>query len=266
MVAPVIFLDLDGTLIGPPGDVHPELWPALDAARQAGTALCVCTGRPSGGLASRIASRLGPDLPHIYHGGAVIMTGRGEVVRAEAMPRPALREMVARARREGLTLELYTAEAIHVDAPTWMHERHLSLLDLAGRVCDLAALIEEAPIVKAQWIVDDDALAERLADETPPSCFAASAGSHAMSKARFITLTRAGVDKGDAVRFVADWLGVDVADCAAVGDSSGDIPMLEAVGRPYVMADAPAWLQARFAVLPSVADHGVMSLFGPPTP
>jgi hydroxymethylpyrimidine pyrophosphatase-like HAD family hydrolase len=163
-----------------------------------------------------------------------------------------------------LTLELYTADAIHVDAPTWMHRRHLSLLDLDGRVCDLAALIERAPIVKAQWIVEDEALAERLATSTPPSCFAASAGSHAMSKVRFITLTRTGVDKGDAVRWVASHLGVDVAECAAVGDSSGDVPMLEAVGWPYVMADAPAWLRARFSVLPSVAEHGVMGLFEVP--
>ncbi len=260
MRAPVIFLDLDGTIIGPPGDVHPVAWKALDAAREQGRALCVCTGRPSGGLASRIARRLGPSLPHIFHGGAVILDGDDGVSRAEAMPRSALEAMVERARREALTLELYTADCIWVDAVTPVHARHLSLLDLDGRVGDLLALIEEAEIVKAQWIVYDAALAHDLAECVPDDCFAARGDSQAMSKARFVTITRQGIDKGAAVRHVAGILGADPRDCAAVGDSTGDVPMLDAVGRPFVTADAPAALQARYPVVPSVREHGILQV------
>lgn len=260
MTAPVIFLDLDGTLIGPPGDVHPEVWPALDAARDAGIAMCVCTGRPSGGLASRIARRLGPELPHIFHGGAVILAGDGSVARAESMPRAAIRDMVARARREDLTLELYTPDAIWVDAVTPVHARHLRLLDIEGRVGDLLDLVERVDIVKAQWIVYDADLAEDLAANVDKTCFAARGDSQAMSKARFVTITRAGVDKGDAVRHVARTLGADPAHCAAVGDSTGDVPMLDAVGKPFVTADAPAGLRARYPVIPSVRHHGILEL------
>lgn len=260
MQPPVLFLDLDGTLIGPTGDVHPDLWPDLDAAREAGVKMCVCTGRPSGGLASRIARRLGPELPHIYHGGAVVLTGGGAVIRAEAMPQAALRALVHKARAGGWTLELYTPEAIYVDRVTPMHARHLQLLDLDGRVCDLAELIETTPIVKAQWIIDDDALARRLADELPEGCFAARADSHSMSKACFVTLTRTGIHKGHAVRAVAEQLGVTLAECGAVGDSTGDLPMLDVVGHPYVMAEAPASMRARFKVLDSVRAHGVRAV------
>lgn len=260
MTAPVIFLDLDGTLIGPPGDVHPTAWRALDAARDAGIALCVCTGRPSGGLASRIARRLGPTLPHIFHGGAVIEGGDGSVIRAERMPPGALHAMIERSRRERLTLELYTTDAIWVDAVTPVHIRHLSLLDVEGRVGDLAALVERADIVKAQWIVYDADLAHDLAENVAPGCFAARGDSQAMSKARFVTVTRAGIDKGAAVRHVAGALGADPACCAAVGDSTGDLPMLEAVGRPFVTADAPAHLRARFPTIPSVRHHGILEV------
>lgn len=262
MAAPVIFLDLDGTLIGPPGDVHPEVWPALDAARDRGTALCVCTGRPSGGLASRIARRLGPTLPHIFHGGAVILDGDGGVSRAETLPVVAVRAMVERSRREGLTLELYTPDAIWVDAVTAVHARHLRLLDVEGRVGDLLTLAERGHIVKAQWIVYDADLAEDLADNVDPTCFAARGDSQAMSRARFVTITRAGIDKGDAVRHVARTLGADPAACAAVGDSTGDVPMLEAVGLPFVTADAPTRLRERFPVIPSVREHGILEVLG----
>lgn len=258
MRAPVLFLDLDGTIIGPPGDVHPTAWAALDAARDEGTPMCVCTGRPSGGLATRIARRLGPKLPHIFHGGAVILDGDDGVARAEEMPKPALRSMVERARKDGLTLELYTADTIWVDAVTPVHARHLSLLDLDGRVGDLLELVDHAPIVKAQWIVYDAALAHELAECVGDDCFAARGDSQAMSKARFVTITRSGIDKGDAVRCVARLLAADPAACIAVGDSTGDVPMLEAVGRPYVTADAPAALRDRFPVIPSVRDHGIL--------
>lgn len=260
MRAPVIFLDLDGTIIGPPGDVHPKAWAGLDAARDAGTALCVCTGRPFGGLASRIARRLGPDQPHIFHGGAVILDGQGDVIRAETMPRDALRPMVERARRDKLTLELYTADTIWVDEVTAVHARHLSLLDIHGAVGDLADLVERADIVKAQWIVYDADLAHDLAETVGPTCFAARGDSQAMSKARFVTITRRGIDKGEAVRDVARRLGADPKHCAAVGDSTGDLPMLEAVGRPFVTADAPAALRARFPVVPSVRHHGILDV------
>jgi len=262
MTAPAIFLDLDGTLIGPSGDIHPTVWEALDATRDAGVRLSVCTGRPSGGLASRIARRLGLDVPHIFHGGAVILTGDGCMIRSESMPKAGLEAMIDRARRDKLTLELYTADTIWVDEMTPVHARHLSLLGegVKGRIGDLKALVEDADIVKAQWIVFDADLAEELAVKTAEGCFAARGDSQAMSKARFVTITRDGVDKGCAVRHVGESLGVDLSACMAVGDSTGDLPMLEAVGRPYVMADAPAPIRARFPVIPSVVDHGILEV------
>lgn len=61
---PATFLDLDGTLVGHTGEVAPEVWSALDKARDSGLVLSVCTGRPSGGIASVIAQRIGPQGPH----------------------------------------------------------------------------------------------------------------------------------------------------------------------------------------------------------
>ncbi|MCA9537406.1 MAG: HAD family phosphatase [Myxococcales bacterium] len=257
MACPLVFLDLDGTLIGPSADVHPALWPALDAARDAGTVLSVCTGRPAGGVAGRLAAKLGPDTPHIFHGGAGVLTGNGGLLRAEAMPVAALKALLDRARREGHTFELYTPTTLFAERDTRLYRQHQTLLGFAGRFADLAALIEREPIIKAQWVTEDDAVARQLLAELPEGCFGAIADSHAMPGAHFLTLTRQGVDKGDAARFVAARLGVDLADCAAIGDAANDLPVLEAVGHPFVMGDAPAALRQRFPTVPTVHEHGV---------
>ena len=55
----VLFVDLDGTLVGPAG-VHERVWGPLAEARAAGVRLAVCTGRPGRGIAA---------LPALVDGG-----------------------------------------------------------------------------------------------------------------------------------------------------------------------------------------------------
>jgi hydroxymethylpyrimidine pyrophosphatase-like HAD family hydrolase len=55
---------------------------------------------------------------------------------------------------------------------------------------------------------------------------------------------------------------IPLADIMGVGDSEGDVPMLEAVGHPVVMAGAPEAVRARFGqVAGQVDDCGVLPAF-----
>lgn len=271
MQVKVLFVDLDGTLIGPSGDVAPELWPALEAARRSGLRLSVCTGRPSGGIASRIAARLDPDTPHIFHGGAVarfVRPGPDGAPRDEsplsacAIDTSLVLALIEEARRRALTLELYTPDAYFVDHLTEEALAHARLLSLESRAIDLAELARTTAIVKMQWVIgsDDAATADQLARQAQPGIHAAQANSPALPGVHFVTLTRTDADKGAAVRRVAERLGVSLAETAGVGDSTGDLPMLEVVGHPYIMGDATVELRARFSSLPGVAEHGVRTL------
>ena len=55
-----------------------------------------------------------------------------------------------------------------------------------------------------------------------------------------------GVDEGAAVRRVCNHLGLAPARALAFGDGWNDLEMLEAVGLPCVMENAPEGLRARF--------------------
>ncbi|WP_254524514.1 HAD-IIB family hydrolase [Natrinema caseinilyticum] len=45
-------------------------------------------------------------------------------------------------------------------------------------------------------------------------------------------------NKGDGVATIADHVGIDLADCVAVGDSINDVSTFEAVGRSFAVANA----------------------------
>lgn len=70
-------------------------------------------------------------------------------------------------------------------------------------------------------------------------------------------ILQAGVDKGSGLRELAALLGLDPADCVAVGDGDNDVPMLQAAGLGIAMGNASAAAKAAAAqVGPDAAPHG----------
>jgi hypothetical protein len=75
----------------------------------------------------------------------------------------------------------------------------------------------------------------------------------------FISITRRGASKGDAVERVAKRLDIPLERAMAIGDSVGDLAMLEAVGHPVVMGDADHELRGRFPSVGDAEDDGVLA-------
>ena len=261
---PLIFLDLDGTLVGPSGDVAPEVWVGLEAAAARGQRLSVCTGRPSGGVASRVAARLDPDAPHVFYGGALVERA-GSILHVDPVPEHDARALLDIARPLDPThvaLEIYTPDRVLLATSSLHSLRHVAGIGVDVHVVgpdELDAVLRSTPIVKLQWVTPDGDLASDLARRAPSSCFSASAGSPAFPDLHFVTVTARGVDKGSAVARAAAALGFDLADCAAVGDSHNDLPMLAAVGHPFVMGNAEPELLSLYPRLPGVTEHGVLA-------
>ena len=64
-----------------------------------------------------------------------------------------------------------------------------------------------------------------------------------------------GVSKASAVKIVAQEYGVDLQNCIAFGDNYNDEDMLEEVGYPFLMGNAPAELKQKFAPEQITADN-----------
>lgn len=253
---PLVVLDLDGTVIGADAQVRDCVWEAAQRARDAGMKVALCTGRPAFGTALRIAERIGPDNPHVFQSGAHVGYPDGRSIQVTALKEADVRALIATARQRGAVLELYTPSELFVERRTQLSERHAKLLGVTAIVRDLEDVAAHEPVVRAQWVVPYQEH-EELLPFTPDGITAATATSPALPGIAFVNLTRAGTSKASAVAHLAKHLRVPLGDIMAVGDSENDLPMLEIVGHPRVVANASPALLARFQpALPSVEECG----------
>lgn len=253
---PLALLDLDGTLVGGDGRVAECVWKAAERAREAGVRLAVCTGRPGFGVATRVARRLDPDTPHIFQSGAHVTYLDGDTLQVNALKEGVIDALVRRARGLGVVLELYTPNALYVERRTDMSEAHAKMIGVTAIVRDLAEVAAAEPVVRAQWVVPPDRLDDVLAVDVE-GIETSSATSPALPDAYFVSVTRTGVDKGSAARLLCQRLEVDPAHVMAIGDSPGDLAMLELVGHPRVMGSGDPEVVARFGdPLPGVEACG----------
>jgi len=231
----LLFTDVDGTLVGSAGRVHPAIWTAADRAHTAGLVLVVCSGRPAFGVARDLAERLSPGGWHVFQNGAsVVHLGSGTSRSARVAP-DVVSMLVARARATGRTLELYSDDELAVEVDSPRSRAHAELLGIPFRTRPFGSLA--GPIVRAQWlaaIADGDAI---LA-EPHPGLEVAPSTSPVMPDALFVNLTPEGVDKGTAVRGIAAELGIALDDVMFVGDGFNDVSAMRLVGHPVAMSNA----------------------------
>lgn len=248
---PLVLLDLDGTLIGSSGSVKECIWEAAERARAAGVKLAVCTGRPCGGVAQRVAARLGPNNAHIFQNGALLAYPNGEALKTYALREAPTKRLINHARERSLVLEIYTPNALYVERKTPLSEAHAKMLGVTAIVRDLTDVAENEPVVRAQWVLKPEQL-EGAIRVKPEGVWYSRAVSPALPDTLFISITQKDVSKGAAAKHLAESLRVKLEHTMGVGDSEGDLPMLEVVGHPVVLAGAPEEMRARFETVGEV--------------
>jgi len=242
---PLVVLDIDGTIVGTGGQVQQCIWDAVDRATEVGVKVVACTGRPALGTSLKIAQRLGPNNPHVFQSGAHVGYPDGRTLKASALGSAATQRLIESSRRLGIVLELYTPNALFVERKTPLSEAHAKLLGVAPIVRDLEDVAAKEPVVRAQWVVSEGREHE-LAAHAPEGVQVSHATSPALPGVAFVSVTNEGVSKASAVVRLAEHLRIDLEDVMAVGDSGGDIPMLDVVGHPRVMANATDELLERY--------------------
>ncbi len=242
----LVFVDVDGTLVGRDG-VPPCVWPKVESLRAKGVRFALVTGRPGRGEALGYARRLEPSGLHVFESGAVVLalsqdahTLPATPLKVEALPEGAAREAVRLARRLGLPLEGYTAEGgFYVEGDSPLLRDHQELLGLQAEGADLLHL--PSPLVRLQVLAGAEAPLGALLEGLPPGLQAHLAESPKMPGVRFVSLTKEGVGKLTAARFVAEAHGLSLEEAAMVGDGENDLELIRAVGMGIAWGTLPPW-------------------------
>ncbi|MBP3876797.1 MAG: HAD family phosphatase [Lachnospiraceae bacterium] len=236
----ILFLDLDDTLLNARKEVTRENDEALREASAQGHRIVITTGRP---LAATIplARQLrlyAPGCCIVAFNGALIWDcGEEKAIFHDALARDDMLYLYREARKAGIHVQVYDME--HVLSDRDCHE----LRAYSKRIGIEAVVDPDLPesltgdTTKVLFI--DEHNFERL-DAFRQSCqeWAGDRLSLFFSNSALLECVNAGISKGSAVRFMADYYGVPIERTVAAGDQENDIPMILAAGTGCAMKNA----------------------------
>lgn len=245
MLPKLIASDIDGTLL-PPGrtDIPAHIFPLIRRLTERGILFCPASGRQYHSL-RRLFAPVADELCYLCENGSVIFGPGTEetapLLAKTAIPRAAAMELVYAMLDHPGCEPLVSGQNT-----TYIHRDQVGLcLDIERYVGNRMAFFdapEDIPekIVKiAAYCPGTIAAVERdLRPGWAPRLNVAVAGAEWLD---FTPET-----KGTGLRRLCAVLGVSPAETAAVGDNFNDVPMLDAVGQPWIMSGAAPELTARY--------------------
>ena len=247
----IVFSDVDGTLLNTAHRVTPATRAALLALGE--VPFVIVSARSPSGLYP-ILRRNGFTCPLIAYSGALIQDERGEILYQRGMEPALAGEILAFLETERLPVTwcLYAGDDWLVkdrSSPAVRREEEIvEAQSRAGSLKDLPPTqrVHKILCICAPGTIDDT---RRRIQSRFPSVNAVQ------SSDILLELMDRGVNKAEAVRFYCDRLGIRLTNAAAFGDNYNDWEMLEAVGHPVVMGNAPAPIRARFRRVTADNDH-----------
>ncbi len=236
-----IFLDLDGTLLTDDKKVPEVNRTAIKKMLAEGNSVVIATGRP---LSSAViqAERLGLTEPGCYliafNGGILYDTAeRKEIFRA-TLSLDLVQRVFDEANRRGIHIQTYRGAKVIVEPRCEDREIELycSRILVEYEVIEDIRQLDEEPV--KMLIID-------LTDKAPLVEFMQWISSWAgdridsfFSNDEYVEIVPKGMNKGNAIRKMAELLDIPVENTIAAGDAANDISMLKAAGLGCAMKNA----------------------------
>jgi len=245
-VTKLFVTDIDGTLVGAGGEVHPRDARAIKELLRKGVPVALCTGRMFSGTREIAATfrLVGPvaciDGSHIFD-----LHSRGELSCS------AISKEAATYVREALAM--FRPAAFMFSGDRVIHDgRGDKFLDYLSTWSDVRHRVPDVVHPNAWHNEDNVAALVLMGDEE--SILGVDRALHGVPGLQDIVfevkrpdlagswgmvIRAEGVDKGTAVDWLAKHYGVALENVVAVGDWLNDVPMLKRAGQSYAMAQAP---------------------------
>lgn len=247
----LLVVDIDGTIVDGNGVISDADEKALARVMTAGVTVSLSTGRVIKAC-RKILDRLSLNGHHIFFDGALVSDpSRNDEIYCRPIESELVKQAVEFAHANDIYLELYTEEHFFAERGNWSDEVHYEYFGVAPVITDFNDIWSRERIIKAELVVKE--AEERIKSELFQAEFNGQlrfsiARSPAFPKIDFINIINPSVSKGEALKALASFLGIEMKEVIAIGDGLNDIPLLEAAGLAVAMGNA-------FPEVKQVADY-----------
>ncbi len=251
--------DFDGTLVRSDGSVSERNIKAIAAYRSAGGIFAVVTGRMLASIRPRLFELgLSDGLVVAFQGAQVADIRTGRLLKDGGFAEEETLGILRFLEENDLHIHIYAGESMYVN-------RRNALLEMYERITRVKGILSDMPlsdyvkahhlkVIKMLVMCDpadrprvEELLSRRFGSEYYVTC----------SSPYLVEIMPKGESKAAAVPFLSEYYKIPVSEIAAIGDQKNDIPLVQAAGGKFAVANAVEELRSIATVVPSFEEDGV---------
>lgn len=232
----LIAADMDDTLLTSEGQISQRTLEALGAAKARGALIVLASGRMVESMlhAARQVQVNAPLLA--YNGGVTYDVHAGRILRQTAVDPDCARELCRLAEQLGVHIQGYSEGGYYFERDNEYSQRYAQGIHLAGRpVHKKLSEYIDCDQFKLLMIGERQRIAEVLPLFQERFCGRVKCAN---SKPIYIECIAPGIDKGAALKALAEDMGIARDEILAFGDGQNDLEMLHYAGLGYAVGNA----------------------------
>jgi Cof subfamily protein (haloacid dehalogenase superfamily) len=248
----LVAIDVDGTLLNTRWEIADDVESAINTAIAQRIHVTLVSGRNRMGLL-RVINRLDLSQSYISSGGALIVDySNGQIISHNPVPREEATVIVGLARTKSVGIFFESQDCIYAEAGLDVIERIKPLNDTNVVVVDDILQASPNDPTKVTIVGDRDVLLSieyEIRRRNQPVHLTYSAPI-------YMEVTKSGVNKGTALKQLAEHLHISLERVVAIGDANNDISMFDVAGLAVAMGNAPADVKEAADLVAPTNDEG----------
>ncbi len=232
----LLVCDLDETLINSEGLIDEGNLNIIKKLNEGGVRVVLCSGRPYVAMKkySSVVEKIRGLEYTISYNGALIHDEKGKVIYSTEVNAKTTKSLIDISKKTGISIQLYKDGIVYVNKINKYVKRYINRAVMpAKEIEDLTVIGSSYKVLfNYKFCEKFNNLKESLIEEFKDLNIFYSEPGH-------IEIINSLSSKGNAVKHLADILGIEREDIICIGDGYNDITMLEYAGCGIAMANAP---------------------------
>ena len=250
--------DFDGTLVRADGTISERTKEEIARFCHEGGIFTVVTGRMTSSILPRVREFAKEGIVISYQGAVVSDIRTGATLKSNTFDLESALKAVRLLEEEDHHIHIYTRDGLYAN-------RRDEMLNEYERVCAVQAEVLREKL--SDWLLRTKQGVIKIVVMIDPAQRDAlfHRSKAALGEKYYVTCSHdwlveympAGHDKGGAIRYLSEYFHIPKEEICAIGDQLNDLPMLEAAGGKFAVANAQEELKRMARVVTSNEEDGV---------